>query len=101
MAERLVLDPIDPVILVVEGPTEGNFVRRILAPHQRRCGVIAAPSIVGKVKTANRGLSGQAVRGGSPYADWRCDIRIADITKPSSREPDPWLPQSREYAGCH
>lgn len=52
------------LILVVEGPTEANFVKRILAPHLGRFGVVAVPSIVGKVKAADRGLSGQGVRGG-------------------------------------
>ncbi len=54
------------LILVVEGPTEANFVKRILAPHLCRFGVVAVPSIVGKAKAADRGLSGQGVRGGFP-----------------------------------
>ena len=63
------------LIIVVEGPTEANFVRRILAPHLRRMGVAAAPSVVGKAKASDRGLSGSGVRGGYPYADWRRDLR--------------------------
>jgi len=63
------------LIIVVEGPTEANFVRRILAPHLGRFGVVAAPSIVGKAKASDRGLSGSGVRGGYPYADWRRDLR--------------------------
>ena len=65
------------LIIVVEGPTEANFVRRILAPHLGRFGVVAVPSIVGKAKAANRDLSGSGVRGGYPYADWRRDLRNA------------------------
>ena len=63
------------LIIVVEGPTEANFVRRILAPHLDRLGVAAAPSVVGKAKASDRGLSGIGVRGGYPYADWRRDLR--------------------------
>jgi len=63
------------LIIVVEGPTEANFVRRSLAPHLGPFGVSATPSIVGKAKAANRGLSGSGVRGGYPYADWRRDLR--------------------------
>jgi hypothetical protein len=63
------------LIIVVEGPTEANFVRRILAPHLGRFGVVAAPSVVGKAKASDRGLSGSSVRGGYPYADWRRDLR--------------------------
>ena len=63
------------LIIVVEGPTEANFVRRILTPHLGRFGVVAAPSVVGKAKASDRGLSGSGVRGGYPYADWRRDLR--------------------------
>ena len=63
------------LIIVVEGPTEANFVRRMLAPHLGRFGVVAAPSVVGKAKASDRGLSGSGVRGGYPYADWRRDLR--------------------------
>lgn len=70
------------LILVVEGPTEANFVRKILAPHLGRFGVAAAPSVVGKAKAADRGLSGRGVRGGYPYADWRRDIRNALKSNP-------------------
>ncbi|MBD2548227.1 DUF4276 family protein [Microcystis elabens FACHB-917] len=63
------------LIIVVEGQTEANFVRRILAPHLGHFGVFAAPSVVGKGKAAARGLSGSGVRGGYPYADWRRDLR--------------------------
>ena len=31
------------LIIVVEGPTEANFVRRIRAPHLGHFGVVAAP----------------------------------------------------------
>jgi len=63
------------LIIVVEGPTEANFVRRILAPHLGHFGVVVAPSVVGKAKASDRGLSGSGVRGGYPYADWRRDLR--------------------------
>jgi hypothetical protein len=63
------------LIIVVEGPTEANFVRRILAPHLGHFGVVAAPSVVGKAKASDRGLSGSGVRGGYPYTDWRRDLR--------------------------
>jgi Domain of unknown function (DUF4276) len=65
------------LIIVVEGPTEANFVRRILPPHLGRFGVVAVPSIVGKANAADRGLSGSGVRGGYPYTDWRRDLRNA------------------------
>jgi hypothetical protein len=65
------------LIIIVEGPTEANFVRRVLAVHLGRFGVVAVPSIVGKAKAADRGLSGTGVRGGYPYADWRRDLRNA------------------------
>ena len=70
------------LILIVEGPTEANFVRQVLAPHLGRFGVVAVPSIVGKAKAADRGLSGHGVRGGYPYADWRRDIRTALRSNP-------------------
>jgi hypothetical protein len=63
------------LIIVVEGSTEANFVRRILAPHLGRFGVVAASSVVGKAKASDRGLSVSGVRGGYPYADWRRDLR--------------------------
>jgi hypothetical protein len=46
------------LIIIVEGPTEANFVRRVLAVHLGRFGVVAVPSIVGKAKAADRGLQG-------------------------------------------
>jgi hypothetical protein len=72
------------LILVVEGPTEANFVKKILAPHLDCFGVAAAPSVVGKAKAADRGLRGSGVRGGYSYADWRRDLRIV-LRSDSSR----------------
>jgi len=63
------------LVIVVEGPTEAKFVRQILAPHLGQFGVAATPSVVGKAKASDRGLSGSGVRGGYPYADWRRDLR--------------------------
>ena len=72
------------LILVVEGPTEASFVRRILAPHLGRFDVAASPSIVGKAKAAARGLQGSGVRGGYPYVDWRRDVRNVLNSNPGS-----------------
>lgn len=70
------------LIIVVEGRTEANFVRRTLVPHLGRFGVAAVASVVGKAKAADRGLSGSGVRGGYPYADWRRDLRNALRSNP-------------------
>lgn len=63
------------LIIVVEGTTEDNFVRHLLAPHLHSFGVHATSTIVGKAKAASRGLSGRGKRGGGCYANWKRDIR--------------------------
>ena len=63
------------LIVVVEGPTESNFVNRVLRSHLLRSGIAATATIVGKAKAADRGRSGPGTRGGNRYADWKRDIR--------------------------
>jgi len=63
------------LIIVVEGQTESNFVKRVLCPHLQSSGITASATIVGKAKAADRGRSGPGTRGGNRYADWKRDIR--------------------------
>lgn len=72
------------LIVVVEGQTEDNFVRRILRPHLWGFGINAYPTIVGKAKAAARGNSGKDARGGGRYIDWEKDIANCLKGAPSS-----------------
>jgi len=76
-------DPVRRLIVVVEGQTEDNFVRRILPPHLWGSGVVVSATIVGKAKAAARGNSGKGARGGGCYADWERDIRNCLQDNPS------------------
>lgn len=67
-------DSVRRLIVAVEGQTEDNFVDRILKPHLWDYGIRVSSTILGKVKAAARGNSGQGARGGGCYADWEPDI---------------------------
>lgn len=72
------------LIVVVEGPTEDNFVRRILRPHLWAFGIVVSSTIIGKAKSAARGNSGKDARGGGRYIDWEKDIANCLKGAPSS-----------------
>lgn len=59
------------LFVVVEGQSEEDFVRRVLAPHLLTHGVYAAATIVGK-QIAN--ARGHTIRGGGQYRNWRRDL---------------------------
>jgi hypothetical protein len=76
-------DPVRRLIVAVEGPTEDNFVRRILQPHLWSYGIAVSSTIVGKAKAAARGNKGKGARGGGCYSDWERDIRNCLKDNPS------------------
>lgn len=77
------VDPVRRLIVAVEGPTEDNFVRRILRPHLWSYGIAVSSTIVGKAKAAARGNKGKGARGGGCYSDWERDIRNCLKDNPS------------------
>jgi hypothetical protein len=76
-------DPLRRLIVAVEGPTEDNFVRRILRPHLWGYGIAVLSTIVGNAKAAARGSNGKGARGGGCYSDWERDIRNCLKDNPS------------------
>jgi hypothetical protein len=77
------VEPVRRLIVAVEGPTEDNFVRRILQPHLWSYGIAVSSTIVGKAKAAARGNKGKGARGGGCYSDWERDIRNCLKDNPS------------------
>lgn len=59
------------LIVVVEGQTEEEFVKQVLAPHLQDYEVYARATIVGKVIAQRRGGT---QRGGGRFRNWRRDI---------------------------
>lgn len=60
------------LFVVVEGSTEAEFVKKILAPHLLAREVYASATIVGKVHAQRRG---HHQRGGGAFEHWLEDIR--------------------------
>lgn len=64
------------LLVVVEGQTEEEFVKRLLVPHLADHNVVANATIVGKQLAIRRG---HRTRGGGHFGSWRADIaRILD-----------------------
>ncbi len=59
------------LIVVVEGQTEEEFVRRVLGPHLDPCGVFTSATIVGREVARRRG---HRQHGGGHFRHWRRDI---------------------------
>jgi hypothetical protein len=78
------IGPVRRLMIVVEGPTEDNFVRSILQPHLWGFSLAVSSTIVGKAKAAARGNTRKGSRGGGCYADWEKDIRNCLKDNPSS-----------------
>lgn len=59
------------LIVVVEGQTEEEFVKKVLGPHLDDRGVYTSATIVGKMNAQKRGHRG---RGGGHFRHWKKDI---------------------------
>lgn len=62
------------LIIVVEGPTEEDFVKESLVGHLANYGVFASATVVGKEMAYRRGHQRPGARGGGLFRHWKRDI---------------------------